>query len=413
MILDGASYSSYKLQPSRYKKQEIKIGDNKMKISIKNVTLLSLALTLTFSVSTLMAKDNQTKRYSIESARISYEISGSGDVMGMMKTEKIGKKRLIFNQFGGNELLEEVMIEKRTQGGKTKTNKTHSLKYMKGSIIYSVDFKNKKVMRSKNQGMAMAQLFGGSNMAETGTKMLEKMGGKKTGSAKVAGYRCDIWELMGTKQCLYKGIPLKIESDIMGIKTTEIATQAKFGDITKKDFVLPDYPVFNMDMDRLSEGKKLEQLDKNKLDEMDQKAAMIASKETQEMQKVTNIMAQAAEQAGMKKGQKPTEVQIKAMQQNMENAAFPMMKKRFLEQMGLMQFGAKCLGAANTRAEANQCSKEAAKKFPSQDNDMEQFDKWNPAIKQEVLEDIKGMLKSADCVKASSNMQALQKCMPE
>jgi len=70
--------------------------------------------------------------------------------------------------------------------------------------------------------------------------MLKKMGGKKIGSDKVAGYSCDVWELMGTKQCLYKGIPLKIESDVMGIKSVEIATKAEFSTVTNKDFKLPD-----------------------------------------------------------------------------------------------------------------------------------------------------------------------------
>ena len=81
--------------------------------------------------------------------------------------------------------------------------------------------------------------------------------GKKTGTDKVLGYTCEVWELMGVKQCIYKGIPLRVESNIMGMKNMEIATKAEFEiSLSKDNFKLPDFPLTNemgspIDKDRL------------------------------------------------------------------------------------------------------------------------------------------------------------------
>ena len=383
-----------------------------MKKTIKIIALLSLSI----SATALMAEDNQAKKYPIETGKISYEIKGSGDVMGMVKTETIGKKRIIFNNFGMNELTEENEIEKTTQGGKTKIKKHHTLKHVKGSIIYSVKFDDKRIMRLKNPAAgAMGQLFGGGSgdMAAEGEAMLKKMGGKKTGSDEVAGQKCDIWELMGTIQCIYKGIPLRVVTNVMGIKTTEVATKVEFGiDVTKEDFKLPDYPVFNMDMDDLTAGKMPKELDKNKLDEMDKKAEAQANKESKDMQEGFKAMTEAAEKAGIKKGEKATKNQQEAMMKNLQNAIFPKMKKQILQEAEMMNFGAKCLGVAETLADANNCTKEANEKFPSDDG-LNGFDEWNPQIKQEALSEASQFGKAQDCIKASKNMGELQKCMPE
>ncbi len=73
-------------------------------------------------------------------------------------------------------------------------------------------------MRMQNPMIAMAGLMGGGeSMKQTGKEMMIQMGGKKVGTDKVLGYPCDVWDLMGVKQCMYKGLPLKVESNIMGV----------------------------------------------------------------------------------------------------------------------------------------------------------------------------------------------------
>ncbi len=374
-------------------------------------TTLAISSIILLTATNLALAEGQIKRYFVESAKIDYEIKSSGNVMGMMKTKTIGKKRLIFNQYGANEITEENKIEKQTQGGKTETTKFHTIKYMKGAMLYSVNFDKKRIMRMKNPAMAMAGLMGGQDMATAGEAMMKKMGGKKTGTDKVAGHRCDVWELMGVKQCMYKGILLRVETDMMGIKSVEIATKAEFDiKLAKDDFKLPDFPVYGMSDDMSSPPTKL---DKSKLDAMDAKSAKQADKGADEMQKMLKMMAEAAAKVGIDKGKAPSADQQKSIQQAMQGIMFPVIKRKTLAQAEMMEFAKGCLGAAESLKEANKCAQEAAKKFPDADDGDIGFDSWNAAMKKEVMSEIKQFLQSAPCIKKADNMQQLDKCMPE
>jgi len=124
-------------------------------------------------------------------------------------------------------------------------------------------------MRIKNPAMGMMALVGG-NVKETGEAMMIKMGGKKLGTAKVLGYTCTVWNLMSVKQCMYKGIPLKVESNMMGMKSIEVATKAEFDiSLSSDDFGLPAYPIYAMDT--MNSQKQPKELDKSKLEAMDAK----------------------------------------------------------------------------------------------------------------------------------------------
>jgi len=39
-------------------------------------------------------------------------------------------------------------------------------------------------------------------------EMMKSMGGKKIGTDKVLVYTCEVWDMMGVNQCIYKGRPL-------------------------------------------------------------------------------------------------------------------------------------------------------------------------------------------------------------
>ena len=89
-----------------------------------------------------LVQANDMKRYEVKSGKIEYTLKGSGEMMGgMVKIKSIGKKRLIFDNYGLKELSEENKVSKNTTMGTTKVDKTHSLKYMNGAIIYGVQLK--------------------------------------------------------------------------------------------------------------------------------------------------------------------------------------------------------------------------------------------------------------------------------
>ena len=151
---------------------------------------------------------------------------------------------MIFDNYGAYNLTETNEINKQTIGGKTQTTKDHTMIYMKGSMLYTADFDKKRVFRMQNPTMGMAALMGGGeNVKQSAEEMMLKMGAKKVGTDKVLDYTCDVWDMMGVKQCLYKGIPLKVESNIMGMKNIEIAIVMAIKLLAKK-FIYSSYFYF-------------------------------------------------------------------------------------------------------------------------------------------------------------------------
>jgi len=195
----------------------------------------------------LASKDTQLKRYNVKSGIIKYKTQISGKVMGST-VDGSGTEELYFKNWGATELKKtdskqvthvNIFGQKQTQ-----VDETHEITKMDNGKIYSVDMKNKVIYTRQDPAMEWIKNSNNGNVVEVGEKMLESMGGKKIGKEKVLGYNCDVWEIPGGKQWIYKGVPLKLQMKVMGITTTTTATDAKFNvNVPDKYFKLPDYPV--------------------------------------------------------------------------------------------------------------------------------------------------------------------------
>ncbi len=349
----------------------------------------------------LMAGGSQMQRYEVKSGKIDYKVTGSTDMMGM-KIKTVGKKRVMFANYGTQNMTEENEVTKQTIGANSKITKSHTMIYMKDSILYQVHFDKKRITRMTNPMAAMAMLSGGQGKKHSSEEMMKKIGAKKVGKDKVLGYSCDLWDLMGTKQCLYKGVPLKVESNIMGVKNTEIATKAEFDvSLSKDNFKLPDFPVYTM------EGEKL---DKSKLDSMDKNSEAEAGQAGEDMAALGASMAAAMQSAGIKKGEKPTKAQEKAMENAMFASMLPRMKQKMLSEEKKLQFAKKCLTKADTLKEANICSRKMDEMSGEQEED---FDDWSPKTKKEMLGFVDQGLAGVECIKKAQTMDAVKRCMSE
>lgn len=204
--------------------------------------------------------NSEYKKYMIKRAKIEYNISSSGSVIGV-KMETKGKKRLIFDNYGFNELTEEYTIENIESKNNKKIKKRHTLNYINGVVIYSVDFNKKLIYRSNDPTIATSiNTKFPKEFIPKNENIIHHIDSKKTGTDVVLGYICDIWEMMGTKQCIYKGIPLKIESNVMGVKSLEIATDIKFNkEIENIQFNIPDFPI--MSNHKIITKDKIQELD--------------------------------------------------------------------------------------------------------------------------------------------------------
>lgn len=359
--------------------------------------------------SLLMASGEIMKKYDVKSGKIDYSISVSGGFLGAtIKT--VGKKRVIFDAYGVKSLTELNKIEKKSINGKSTVSKTHTMQYMNNALLYSVNFKSKKITRMQNPGMGLGSLFGGGkNMQQTGKAMMQKMGGKKVGTDKVLGYSCTVWELMGSRQCLYKGIPLKIETNIMGIKNLEVATKIKFDISTDGSFKLPNLPIYSQNGERLN-------INTNQLDDMDHRDNKRVTKQSADSAAAMQAMVGAMKKAGFDTSDpnaKMTKSQKQSVQDSMMNAMMPQMKKEAMKQEAIMLFGRKCIIKANTLKEANDCNRAIEKRFGQNMDRNDDFQVWNDKEKKKVLSDIDRGIRMMECQKKASSVQDAQNCMPK
>mgnify|MGYP006935312574 CR=1 FL=1 len=209
------------------------------KISI----LFSLAIIL---VSCSGNSQNTLKRYEVKSGIVKYTTTITGKVMGS-KISGSGTENLYFKNWGAIELKEEQSSQTTTTKffGKEKieTTSTHVMKKIDNGESYLADFDKKTIYATRDLGMDMMKQSN-TNAAGAGKNMLESMGGKIVGNESVLGYNCDIWDISGAKQWMYKGVVLKLDMTVLGIRTLTEATSAKLDvSVADTNFELPDFPV--------------------------------------------------------------------------------------------------------------------------------------------------------------------------
>lgn len=350
--------------------------------------IVKIGLCVVIGSSALLSGADQMHRYDVKSGKVDYEIKGNGNVMGMAQIKTVGKKRIVFDDYGAKSLEEKVEAKKETVMGKTKTTKTHTLIYMDGDVLYRVDFNKKSIIKTTNPAKVMLNAMDkGKSAKKAGMEMMKSMGGKKTGTDKVLGYTCDVWEVMGTKQCIYKGVTLRLEADVMGIKQAEVATKAEFDISTGADtFKLPDFPVTD-----LASGSSETTMDAKQA-EQTMKAAAALGAMMQEMSKGSNGKAPSQEQVGAA----------------IQNAMLPMAKQQILSQEAPLKRLKNCLEDAATRSAAQQCSDTMAQ---DTGDSPEPIMAWDSQTKEQTLKEIDEGLAAMRCVKEAKTAKALDACM--
>ena len=214
----------------------------------KIAIVFSVTLLLTSCGKSEKSADNPYKRYPVESGIVKYKTTTTGKVMGS-NISGTGESTLYFKNYGALELTEDQSTqttEINIFGKKNKTEESnHSMTKIENGMVYSVDFDNKKISKMENVGATMPK---GVDVNIVGKEILETMGGKKIGDEKFKGYDCEVWDLNGSKQYFYKGIPLRSEVEMMGITTITEATSVKFDTkVSDSKFKLPDFEVVEIE----------------------------------------------------------------------------------------------------------------------------------------------------------------------
>jgi len=244
-------------------------------------------------------QENKLKRYEVKSGIVQYTSKISGKVIGSVIAGS-GTESLYFKDWGAVELVEEKSSQTTTTnifGKKSiETTNPHTMSKLDNGESYHVDFDKKQIFLSRDMAMDVTKAFHpNADAGDVGKNMLESMGGKKIGNEKFLGYNCEIWDIMGAKQWMYKGVVLKLEMTVMGITTIKEATSAKFNaSVSEKYFKLPNYPIqkeegfvnneeFEDDMEEMDAN--MEKISKMSFEEW--KKMALADKEDEEMQNMS------------------------------------------------------------------------------------------------------------------------------
>ncbi len=198
------------------------------------------------------------KRYRVPSGMVEYKIKMYGN-MGVGKVKGEGTSKLYFKDYGAVELQEEQseqITEINMFGQKqVQKDKAHKMSKLDNGVSYSVDFKAKKIYKMQDPAMGFFKSFKKGDMSGSMEDIMKSMGAKKIGTEKVLGYPCDVWEMKGVKMWMYKGVPLKTSTQMMGITYENQAVKAEFGGkVPDKYFRLPDYPVADNPMSAVMNG---------------------------------------------------------------------------------------------------------------------------------------------------------------
>ena len=210
---------------------------------------LTIIFTLLLTLASCNGKaENKLKRYELKSGIVEYVTTISGKVLGSTVSGG-GTEKLFFKDWGALELKESVSsqtsVMKIFGREKTETTDTHTINKLDNGDSYSVDFKNKKIYQAEDMAMEMVKnTHPDGDAGDVGRDMLVAMGGKMIGNENFKSYKCEVWEILGGKQWIYKGLMLKMEITVMGITTKTEATSMKF-DVSVADshFKLPDFPI--------------------------------------------------------------------------------------------------------------------------------------------------------------------------
>lgn len=172
----------------------------------------------------------QKKIYDVPNAMVYYKISGGGVISPDVNLTIEGTGKLRFKEWGAEELFETQIVERAT-GSIHYIDKKKKCKKRQEKEILDVDFKGKKILeRPIPKGKTVRNI----------TKGLTK-----NGQQMIANIVCDMWEGNGVRKCIYKGIPLFTEYNVLGLFYREEAIEVEFDiNVTETSkCTIPKYPV--------------------------------------------------------------------------------------------------------------------------------------------------------------------------
>lgn len=154
------------------------------------------------------------KPFSSKTGRIEFALSGM----------RSGTETMTWDNYG----LRQVTDSKTTLSIGNLPPRTHETRVIRDDdSITILNFENKTAMKMDHLMEQAKAMTGGQDMRAYSQEIMAEMGGSKTGTDSVLGKSCDVWTMtkMGTTLCIWKGLALKTETEMMGVKVSKLATK--------------------------------------------------------------------------------------------------------------------------------------------------------------------------------------------
>lgn len=192
--------------------------------------LMGLMLLGCISLTTLSLSEETIHKYDVISGIVFYDIQGAAKLTPETNLSINGTEKLRFKAWG-DVMFKENHADIVTTGAIEHKQKHQSLVNIEHNKVITVDYENE-------------QLIEGKGSLLTQNRINETEGLTQVGEARVAGFICQVWKGANTKKCIYKGVVLKHESNIMGVSYSKLAKSARFEiDDADEACQLPDYPL--------------------------------------------------------------------------------------------------------------------------------------------------------------------------
>jgi hypothetical protein len=179
-----------------------------------NLRLPLLCAALCALVAALPARaQNHEFLYDLRSAVVEYQVTTSGRGLDSSGTDTL---------WIADKGRRTARLQKHLTG-RSKGSETENLSLLLDGWVYNLDLKKRTGVRmSMEQMQKMAAQATGQPL---GKDYIERNGGRMLPPEEFLGRMCEVFEFKGFKTWAYKGVPLKTEGAMMGMKTSMVATR--------------------------------------------------------------------------------------------------------------------------------------------------------------------------------------------
>ena len=172
------------------------------------------------------------QRFGIKRGVVKYEITGNTN----------GARSVWWDDYG-RKMREEISTVTVTKilGVKSETT-THTVTVTVEDRFWTADLNKMTGIKGSLYGTELDESIDEMTEKEQealGQAVLDSLGGEIEGQESVMGYTCDVVRALGSRVWVHKGISLKTESNIMGIKYFEKAVRFVPGDDVQDSFFQP------------------------------------------------------------------------------------------------------------------------------------------------------------------------------